>query len=68
MSASAAKRWPPLSKVVNTNKVISTVFVASLSVYMAFEVQMRAAAKAGKVPRTRTDVRTYFPTRLVSSM
>jgi hypothetical protein len=59
MSASAAggRRLPPLSKVVNANKVFSVVTGACLLTYVAWEVRMRASAKAGKVPITMTTVR-----------
>jgi len=59
MSASAAggRRLPPLSKVVNANKVVSVVGLSCLLTYAAWEVRMRASAKAGKVPITLTSVR-----------
>lgn len=59
MSASAAggRRLPPLSKVVNTNKVVSVVAGATLLTYVFTEIRFRASAKAGKVPITLTNVR-----------
>ncbi|KAG7666473.1 hypothetical protein Ndes2526B_g05290 [Nannochloris sp. 'desiccata'] len=57
MSASAAggRRLPPLSKVVNTNKVVSVVAGATLLTYVFTEIRFRASAKAGKVPITLTN-------------
>jgi hypothetical protein len=55
-SAAAAKSLPPLKEAVNKNKVASAVAGAGLFIYAVWEIRMRAAAKAGKVPITLTDV------------
>ena len=58
-SAAGAKRMPPLSHVVSKNKVASAVAGAAVFIYSVWEVRIRASAKAGKVPRTLTHVRSH---------
>ena len=48
---------PPLK---NVNKVATAVAGSVVAVYLFWEVRLRASARAGKIPRTHTDVRFFL--------
>ena len=55
-SAGGGFMGPPLKKIVTKHKIASAIAASFVVVYAVWEVRVRASAKAGKTPRTLTEV------------
>lgn len=52
--AAGGRRFAPLTQAASGSKVAGAVVASGLFIYAVWEVRLRAAAKAGKVPRSMT--------------